>query len=69
MHLLCNKKYFLISVLKKRLERFKQAAARRMFDLIKSLKNHPKLSPFLGATDVTYEAIEHEIEQAYPNEK
>ena len=62
----CNKKYFLISVLKKRLERFKQTAARRMFDLIKSLKNHPKLSPFLGATDVTYEEIEKEIEDAYP---
>lgn len=54
----CNRKNFLITVLQKRITRFKEAAKRKIFDLLKSVKNHPKLSPFLGATTVTMEEAE-----------
>jgi hypothetical protein len=63
----CNKKYFLISVLRKRLDRFPATAARRLFDLMKALKNHPKLAPFLGGTEVTYEEVEATIKEMLPD--
>lgn len=47
-----QKQTFLISVLQKRKARFLETALRRMRELAKSLKNHPKLTPFLGATDI-----------------
>ena len=51
----CNRKNFLITVLQKRIKRFPQTASRKIYDLLKSVKNHPKLSPFLGSTTMTPE--------------
>jgi hypothetical protein len=62
----CNKKRFLIAVLQKRLERFTATASRRLFDLLKQLKNHPKLTQFLGATDVEYGQVEARIKEILP---
>jgi hypothetical protein len=59
----CNKKRFLISVLSKRLKRFPATAGRRLFDLLKALKNHPKLSMFLGGTEVEYEQVEGQVKE------
>ncbi|KAH0795220.1 SNF2 family N-terminal domain containing protein [Histomonas meleagridis] len=59
----CNKKTFLISVLQKRLKRFEATAARKLFDLMKNLKNHPKLMPFLGGTDLTMEQVDEKIKE------
>jgi hypothetical protein len=62
----CNKKRFLISVLTKRLDRFPATAARMLFDLLKTLKNHPKLTQFLGGTEVECEQVEAGIEEIHP---
>jgi hypothetical protein len=62
----CNQKRFLIAVLQKRLDRFTTTAARRLFDLLKQLKNHPKLSDFLGPTDVEYVQVEAGIKEILP---
>jgi hypothetical protein len=62
----CNKKRFLIAVLQKRLERFTATASRRLFDLLKQLKNHPKLTQFLGATGVEYGQVEARIKEILP---
>ena len=56
-----TKKNFLIKVIQKRIARFEQTAATRLFDLLKSLKNHPKLSPFLGKTNITKEEAMEKI--------
>jgi len=61
-----NKKHFLISVIQKRLRRFNATAKRRMFDLAKAVKNHPKLSPFLGATSATFEDVYKQIDETFP---
>jgi hypothetical protein len=62
-----NKKYFLISVLRKRLDRFGNTAARRQFDLMLALKNHPKLTAFLGSTNVTWEDVKAKIKEMFPD--
>lgn len=54
----CNRKNFLITVLQKRIDRFDKTAMRKVYDLLKNVKNHPKLSPFLGATTATQEEAE-----------
>lgn len=55
-------KAFLITVLQKRIARFYQTAINRLKDLITKLKNHPKLSPFLGPTDISEEEFKTRIE-------
>lgn len=59
----CNRQQFLIAVITKRIQRFKATAERRLFDLIKSIKNHPKLTQFLGSTDSTLEECHKRIEE------
>lgn len=60
----CTKQSFLIAVLQKRIARFEQTAARRLTDLLTSLKNHPKLQQFLGPTDVTFNDIKDKLKEA-----
>lgn len=56
------KQNFLIAVLQKRQARFLETARRRQFELAKSLKNHPKLAPFLGETDLEYTDIREQLQ-------
>jgi hypothetical protein len=51
-------KAFLISVLQKRIARFMDTAERRIKNMVQALKNHPKLSPFLGGDDTTDEEFQ-----------
>ena len=56
-----TKQNFLIKVIQKRIARFEQTAATRLFDLLSSLKNHPKLSKFLGSTNISKEEAMEKI--------
>jgi len=55
-------KTFLIGVLERRIKRFEEAAQRRWFELITSLRNHPKLQAFQFETEATYQEARIRLE-------